>query len=106
MDRLLPSSDAASKAVPRAAGADVGIEPPKSKAKWQHMTPAAHSLSEARRTAGAGAGSGAPHQFAYPDKDADNVAVLQYANAEAGAEGVAQLVTEAAAAAIKVRTVA
>ena len=50
----------------------------------------------------AGAGSGVPHQFSYPDKAAENMAVLQYANADAGAEGTAQLVLEAASAAVKV----
>lgn len=44
-----------------------------------------------------------PHQFSYPDKAAENMAVLQYANADAGAEGIAQLVLEAASAAVKVR---
>ena len=51
----------------------------------------------------AGAGSGVPHQFSYPDKAAENMAVLQFANADAGAEGIAQLVLEAASAAVKVR---
>ncbi len=107
LDRLLSSRGAASKAVPRVASAEQqrrGRWTPNSKAKRQQMAPPVQTRSEARRTAGAGAGSGAPHQFSYPDKDAPNVAVLQYANAEAGAEGVAQLVTEAAAAAIKART--
>ncbi|KAK9831324.1 hypothetical protein WJX81_002449 [Elliptochloris bilobata] len=50
-----------------------------------------------------GAGTGVPHQFSYPDKEVQSMAVLQYANADAGAEGVTQLVLEAAASAIKER---
>ena len=44
-----------------------------------------------------------PHHFSYPDSAAENMAVLQYANADAGAEGIAELVLEAASAAVKVR---
>ena len=50
----------------------------------------------------AGPGDGAEHLFYYPDKDQENYAVTQYVNADVGAKGLAEIVKEISAKAIKV----
>lgn len=42
-----------------------------------------------------------PHCFFYPDKTAENFSVIQFATAETGARGLAELVADASVAAIK-----